>query len=40
MRDKSGQTIKTRWNNLDAQEIEVPVLASEFEEESRLRGID
>lgn len=40
VRDESGQTIKTRWNNLDAQEIEVPVLDSEFEEESRLRGIE
>lgn len=40
VRDESGKTIKTRWANLDTQEIEVPVHESEFEEEGRLRGIE
>lgn len=39
VRDESGQTIKTRWENLEQQEVEVPIYESEFEEEGRLRGI-
>jgi transposase len=39
VRGNSGETIKTRWANLDSQEIEVPLGESDFEEEGRLRGI-
>jgi transposase len=39
IRDKAGQTIETRWANLDSQEIDVFVSDAEFEEEGRLRGI-
>jgi len=39
VRDDRGKTIKTRWENLDSQEIEVPIHESELEEEGRLRGI-
>lgn len=40
VRDASGNTIKTRWENLETQEIEVPVTSSELEAEARLRGIE
>lgn len=40
VRNEKGQTIKTRWADLDSQEIEVPIHESEFEEEGRLRGIE
>jgi len=39
VRDESGQTIKTRWENLESQEIVVPIYDSEFKEEGELRGI-
>ncbi|MCC6276275.1 MAG: IS66 family transposase [Oligoflexia bacterium] len=39
VRDESGQTIKTRWADLDAQEIEVSLHEADFEEEGRVRGI-
>lgn len=40
VRDERGKTIKTRWANLDTQEIEVPIYEAELEEEGRLRGIE
>lgn len=40
VRDESGKTIKTRWENLDTQEVEVSMHEAEFEEEGRLRGIE
>jgi hypothetical protein len=40
VRNELGQTIKTRWAELDSQEIEVSVHDSEFEEEGRVRGIE
>ncbi len=40
VRDESGQTIKTRFADLDTQEIEVSMNEGEFEEEGRLRGIE
>ena len=39
VRDESGKTIKERWSELETEEIEVPILPSELEEEARLRGI-
>jgi transposase len=40
IRDESGKTIKTRWENLESQEIEVSIDDFEFEEEGRVRGIE
>lgn len=39
IRDESGKTLKERWANLETEEIEVPILPTELEEETRLRGI-
>ena len=40
VRDESGKTIKTRWENLEVQEVEVDIYADQLEEESRLRLIE
>ena len=40
VRDESGKTIKTRWENLDTQEVEVDIYPDIFEEEARLRLIE
>lgn len=40
VRDESGKTIKTRWDNLETQEVEVPICKDELEEEARLRLIE
>lgn len=40
VRDESGKTIKSRWENLETQEIEVDIYPQAFEEESRLRLIE
>ncbi len=40
VRDESGKTIKTRWANLETQEIEVDISSEVFEEEARLRLIE
>ena len=40
VRDESGKTVKTRWNNLETQEIVVPISDTELEEESRLRALE
>lgn len=39
VRDESGQTIKERWLSLETEEIEVPIMPSDLEDEARLRGI-
>jgi hypothetical protein len=40
VRDETGKTIKTRWENLETQEVEVEIGDEVFEEEARLRLID
>jgi hypothetical protein len=40
VRDESGKTIKTRWDNLESQEVVVAINESQFEEEGRLRLIE
>ena len=40
VRDEAGKTIKTRWENLETQEVEVGIPADILEEESRLRLIE
>lgn len=40
VRDESGKTIKTRWENLEVQEVEVDIYPDQLEEETRLRFIE
>lgn len=40
VRDESGKTIKTRWENLETLEVEVDIYPETFEEEARLRHIE
>lgn len=40
VRDESGKRIKTRWENLETQEVEVDIYPDTFEEEARLRLIE
>lgn len=40
VRDESGKTIKTRWENLETHEVEVGIFSDVFEEEARLRLIE
>ena len=40
VRDETGKTVKTRWENLETQEVEVDIYPDQFEEEARLRLIE
>lgn len=40
VRNEAGKTIKTRWENLETQEVEVEIYPDVFEEEARLRLIE
>jgi hypothetical protein len=40
VRDESGQRIKTRWANLETEEVEVALQEEDFEEEAKLRQLE